>query len=64
MSNFEQNLSENVNSENSKRKKKSILGKITQHMDLDLLRDSRYVAVILGNTAEKNYLINVAFITN
>lgn len=50
-SNFEQNLSANVNSENSKEEKKSILGKITQHMDLDLLKDNRYVAVILGNTA-------------
>ncbi|XP_060811734.1 monocarboxylate transporter 9-like isoform X1 [Bombus pascuorum] len=65
-SKFEQNLSENVNSENSKGEKKSILGKITQHMDLDLLRDSRYVAVILGMgvslVAETNFNTMIPFV--
>ncbi|XP_033205041.2 monocarboxylate transporter 14-like [Bombus vancouverensis nearcticus] len=65
-SNFEQNLSENVNSENNKREKKSILRKITQHMDLDLLKDSRYVAVILGMgvslVAETNFNIMIPFV--
>lgn len=46
--NFEQQLSKNI--ENKAKEKTSILRKISENMDLALLKDSRYVAVILGNT--------------
>lgn len=37
------------NVENAKEEKQSIWAAITEHMDLALLKDARYVAVILGN---------------
>ncbi|XP_076393484.1 uncharacterized protein LOC105661793 isoform X4 [Megachile rotundata] len=46
---------ESCHDESKKEEKKSVLSKISKHLDLELLRDSRYVAVILvlstwGNT--------------
>lgn len=38
-----------ANVESAKEKKKSTWATITEHMDLALLKDARYVAVILGN---------------
>lgn len=40
----------NANVENAKEEKKSTWATITEHMDLALLKDARYVAVILGNS--------------
>lgn len=48
--NAEEHLSGNVVNESTKEEKKSILRKITEHMDLALLKDGRYVAIILGNS--------------
>lgn len=42
-------LTQNVNIESKTKKKQKILSKISEHMDLDLLKDRRYIAVILGN---------------
>lgn len=38
-----------ANVESAKEEKKSTWATITEHMDLALLKDARYVAVILGN---------------
>ena len=51
-SNAEEHLSGNVINESTKGEKESILRKITEHMDLALLKDGRYVAVILGNSSK------------
>lgn len=39
-----------VTVENVKGGKQTILSKISEHLDLNLLKDSRYVAVILGKS--------------
>ncbi|KAK1129013.1 hypothetical protein K0M31_020146 [Melipona bicolor] len=62
----EEHLSENVIDESTKEEEKSILRKITEHMDLALLKDSRYVAVILGMAvslvAETNFNMMIPFV--
>ncbi|XP_017755351.1 PREDICTED: monocarboxylate transporter 9-like [Eufriesea mexicana] len=64
--NFEQQLSKNVNNENKEKEKTSILTKISEHLDLALLNDSRYVAVILGMgvslVAETNFNTMIPFV--
>ncbi|KAK9303445.1 hypothetical protein QLX08_004854 [Tetragonisca angustula] len=65
-SNAEEHLSGNVINESTKGEKKSILRKITEHMDLALLKDARYVAVILGMgvslVAETNFNMMIPFV--
>ncbi|KOX69907.1 Monocarboxylate transporter 9 [Melipona quadrifasciata] len=62
----EEHLSENVTDESTKEEGKSILKKITEHMDLALLEDGRYVAVILGMAvslvAETNFNMMIPFV--
>lgn len=64
--NAEEHLSENVTDESTKEEEKSILRKITEHMDLALLRDGRYVAIILGMAvslvAETNFNMMIPFV--
>ena len=52
--------------ENVKEEKQTILSKISEHLDLDLLKDSRYVAVILGMAvsfvAETNFNAMIPFV--
>lgn len=56
----------NANVENAKEEKQSIWAAITEHMDLALLKDARYVAVILGMgvslVAETNFNTMIPFV--
>ncbi|PBC27540.1 Monocarboxylate transporter [Apis cerana cerana] len=56
----------NANVENAKEEKKSTWATITEHMDLALLKDARYVAVILGMgvslVAETNFNTMIPFV--
>nr|XP_012134891.1 PREDICTED: monocarboxylate transporter 9-like isoform X2 [Megachile rotundata] len=57
---------ESCHDESKKEEKKSVLSKISKHLDLELLRDSRYVAVILGMgvsmVAETNFNAMIPFV--
>ncbi|XP_076163501.1 uncharacterized protein LOC143144706 isoform X3 [Ptiloglossa arizonensis] len=59
-------LTQNVNIESKTKKKQKILSKISEHMDLDLLKDRRYIAVILGMgvslSAEMNFNAMIPFV--
>ncbi|XP_046144866.1 monocarboxylate transporter 14-like [Osmia bicornis bicornis] len=56
----------NLNNDSGKKERRSILSKMSEHLDLDLLKDSRYVAVILGMgislVAETNFNAMIPFV--
>ncbi|CAK9821507.1 Monocarboxylate transporter 14 [Anthophora retusa] len=62
----EQYPSDDTNFESTKEQRKSILAKISENLDLALLKDSRYVAVILGMgvslVAETNFNAMIPFV--
>ncbi|XP_076636506.1 monocarboxylate transporter 9-like [Colletes latitarsis] len=64
--NNEQTSSNSANVGNKKGEKRKFLLKISEHLDLDLFRDTRYVAVILGMgvslVAETNFNAMIPFV--